>query len=230
MPSRVSSAIVALSLAGCASMAALPPPADSIDGARTDFRLRLIGSQTLNHALQFGGTTVGGLSGIDRDARHDLYYLISDDRSQFAPTRFYTARLAIDETRFDAVALQTVVTLRTPDGVAYPPGAADAEAIRYDPVTHDLWWTSEGERSTDRSIDPFVRRATTGGVHVGEVPLDPMFRVDRPERGPRDNRVFEGATLSPDGKVLWIAMEGPFAAGRTDADDARRRLVADLAA
>ena len=170
----------------------------------------MIGSRTLDHKLQFGGTTVGGLSGIDHDPASDLYYLISDDRSAFAPTRFYTARLTLDAERFTEVALQTVVTLKRPDGSVFPPRAADAEAIRFDPSTRTLWWTSEGERGgPSRLVDPFVRHAALDGRHLGELPLDPMFRVSTEPRGPRDNIVFEGAALSVDGRSLWIAMEGP---------------------
>ncbi len=205
-------ACLAASLVACASTS---PRAGRVDettdaSAKAGFSLRLIGRQRLEHGLQFGGTMVGGLSGIDYDPAHDDYYLISDDRSAFAPTRFYTARLSIDERRFDEVALQTVVTLQRPDGSPFPAGAADAEAVRYDPRTGDLWWTSEGDRrSAARRVDPFVRRASVDGRYVGDVPLDPMFRIVDNPRGPRDNLVFEGASLSIDGGSLWVSMEGP---------------------
>lgn len=184
-----------------------------------DFTLRFIGERRLDHRLAFGGTIVGGLSGIDYDPAADLYYLISDDRSVFSPTRFYTARLAITEHEFADIALQAVVTLSRRDGTPYPPfgsdDAADAEAIRFDRITRTLWWTSEGERrirtspSGQRLIDPFIRLSSLHGRHLSEVPLDPMFRMSAEPRGPRDNRAFEGATLSIDARSLWVAMEGP---------------------
>ena len=194
-------------------------PTSVSTATRADFKLRLIGEQRLDHRLAFAGTTVGGLSGIDYDPTSDLYFLISDDRSVFSPTRFYTARLKFDERGFADVALQTVVTLRRPDGTPYPPrgseDAADAEAIRFDPITHTLWWTSEGERTLrkrrggSRLIDPFIRQSSLDGSYLDEVPLDPMFRISEDPRGPRDNRVFEGATLSVDARSLWVAIEGP---------------------
>ena len=103
------------------------------------------------------------------------------------------------------------------DGDPFRPGAqddvADGEAIRFDARTNLLWWTSEGERKVrargDRLIDPFVRATTREGRHVASVPLDPMFRMSAAERGPRDNRVFEGLSLTPDGDALWVAMESP---------------------
>ena len=206
--SRVFCAAIAgaLLLAACAAV----PVAQQVDVSTGRFTLRLIGQQKLAHMLQFGGTTVGGLSGIDRDVDADLYYLISDDRSGFAPTRFYTARLAIDATRFADVQLQSVVTLKRPDGSVFPERGADAESIRFDPLTRSLWWSSEGERGgPSRLVDPFVRRAGLDGSHLGEVPLDPLFHISMEPRGPRDNLVFEGISLSVDGGSLWVAMEAP---------------------
>ena len=57
--------------------------------------LRLIGEARLPHKLQYQGTTVGGLSGIDFDAATGTYYLLSDDGGNQSPPRFYTARLQL---------------------------------------------------------------------------------------------------------------------------------------
>lgn len=209
---RATSLVVALlasSIVGCAHGPHPEPDAS--------FRLRLIGERVIDHRLSFGGTVVGGLSGIDYDPQAALYYLISDDRSRFSPARFYTARLRITADTFDDATLVDVVTLRRPDGRAFEPKAtddiADGEAIRFDSRTRLLWWTSEGERKVrskgDRLIDPFVRATTLDGRHVDSVPLDPMFRMRATERGPRDNRVFEGLSLSADGDALWVSLEGP---------------------
>jgi len=42
--------------------------------------LKLISSIEIPFDKTFQNTKVGGLSGIDYDAKNDLYYLISDDR------------------------------------------------------------------------------------------------------------------------------------------------------
>jgi hypothetical protein len=180
------------------------------------YELKLLGQRTLEHKLQFGGTTVGGLSGIDYDPIADLYYLISDDRSAYAPARFYAARMKIDEHGFHDVTLQKVVTLLQNDGTPYPKDTSDTEAIRFDGRTGTLWYTSEGARKLRSSkrhdaslIDPFVRRTGLDGRLMGELPLDPMFRITSEDRGPRDNLVFEGLTLAIDGRSLWVSMEGP---------------------
>ena len=205
----------ALALAACATVDRHPPD-EREDARHGRYAFRLIGVQTLAHRLEFHGTTVGGLSGIDYDPVDDLYYLISDDRSRIAPTRFYTARLAIDAGGFHDARLEDVVLLRRDDGSLYPPDAADAEAIRFDPVTRDLWWTSEGARKLTGDgrrarelIDPFVRHSTVTGRALGEVPLPPLFHITDQPRGPRDNLVFEGLTLSVDRRSLWVSMEAP---------------------
>ncbi len=208
-------AIVIATLAGCALGPTRTDEASDREAPTGSFTVRLIGERTLDHRLQFGGTIVGGLSGIDYDPAADVYYLISDDRSVFSPARFYTARLTIDEGGLDDVTLQTVVVLKQPDGTPYPVDASDSESIRYDPRTRSLWWTSEGARKLrggrkpDRLIDPFVRRAGLDGRYLGEVPLHPMFHIVAEARGPRDNLVFEGSTLSTDGQALYVSMEGP---------------------
>jgi hypothetical protein len=43
--------------------------------------LRLIGQQILPRRSEFSATVVGGLSGIDYDAKTDSYFIISDDRT-----------------------------------------------------------------------------------------------------------------------------------------------------
>jgi hypothetical protein len=61
--------------------------------------LRFIGEQQIPSRQQFLRTTVGGLSGIDYDAGRDIWILASDDRSDFDPTRFYTAALTTTSIR-----------------------------------------------------------------------------------------------------------------------------------
>lgn len=175
--------------------------------------VRLIGEQTLPNDLQVGGTTVGGLSGIDYDPAADLWYLVSDDRSDKQPARFYTARLSYDLARLQPVQIASVVTLRQADGSAYPNRMAggvvpDPEAIRFDPSTRSLWWTSEGDRAL--GLAPFVARANPDGMLTGTLPLPAAFRMSPAQQtGSRNNATFEGLSLSADGKSLWVSMEGP---------------------
>jgi len=198
-------------LAGCAA----PPPAPAVPD--TIAQLRLIGEQRLPWRQAFEGTMVGGLSGIDYDARRGDWVIVSDDRSDRNPARYYRAMLRYDDKAFTSIALTSVTTLRQPDGSAYPssrqPAAGhgmvpDFESVRVDPRDGSIWYGSEGDVAL--GLSPFVRRAAMDGAFQSALPLPPLFTVDRARRfGPRENQSFEGLSFAPDGNTLWVALEGP---------------------
>ncbi|HEV8389741.1 MAG TPA: esterase-like activity of phytase family protein [Dongiaceae bacterium] len=196
-------AILGLALAG-----ALPAAAQSTAEIGT---LRFSGSATLPNDTMVDGTLVGGLSGLDYDPKTDRWYLISDDKSDKNPARFYTAKLAFDQTGLASIDLQHAVTLLQADGKPYPSAKAggevpDPESIRRDPETGNLWWTSEGDGKL--GLSPFLRIAGPDGNAVNEVPTPAMFRMNKEQEiGPRHNLAFEGLSFAPDGKSVWLAME-----------------------
>jgi len=210
-------ALAAAALAACGGGGGDAPVFGSPDV--TVSSLRLIGQQVLPRRLDYAGTVVGGLSGVDYDAKTDTYVLISDDRTSTdsggAP-RLYTAKLAFDATAFTGVTFTSVVNMRQPDGNVYPKvpdaKAADPESVRIDPVTGNWVWLSEGERTLTstpaRLINPFIREITPQGAHVREYALPPMFQMSAEELGPRGNLTFEGLSFSPDGQGAWVIMEG----------------------
>lgn len=168
--------------------------------------LRFIGSVTVPNELRVDDTVVGGLSGIDYDSRTGLWYLISDDRSDKSPARFYVARLIFGLQAFTSVDIVKSVTLHQPDGTPYPRDAVDPESIRVDSASGRLWWTTEGGRGRD--LDPGVRISTVEGRAVSAVPTPPMFRVDSEnKRGSRSNYTFEALSFAPDGRSVFVAME-----------------------
>jgi len=177
--------------------------------------LRLIGEQRIAHKQAFGGTTLGGLSGIDYDPKTDTWVMESDDRSAVNPARFYTARLSYDDKQFTAVTLTAVTTFLQANGSAYP-GIADVarlggevpdiETIRVDPQDGSIWYGSEGDRK--RGLDPFIRHAARDGKYLATLPMPAMFKISpQQELGPRDNMSFEGLSFTPDGGSLWVGME-----------------------
>lgn len=201
---------VAVCLSGCggigmdtrgdAAMPASPPP------------FALLGTAHIASDLLVDGTRVGGLSGVDQRADGE-WILISDDRSQHAPARFYVASLALDGQGIGAVRVHTAVTLQRADGQPYPPAgsgseAVDPESIRVDPRTGALWWSSEGDAAT--GAPQAIRRAHPDGRWSGELVLPQMLlqRADPPS-GPRANQAFEALAWNDDGSALWAATEGP---------------------
>ncbi|NCV26768.1 MAG: hypothetical protein EBW58_11275 [Betaproteobacteria bacterium] len=128
--------IAALAFA-VAAIFTLPACSNSDDDEITVSSLRLIGQQVLPRRLEFQGTTVGGLSGIDYDPVNNRYVLISDDRtttdSAQAP-RMYTAQLTFDANGFTGVQFLSTFAMKQPSGAVYPkvpdPLVADPEAVR----------------------------------------------------------------------------------------------------
>jgi hypothetical protein len=171
--------------------------------------LRFIGAVTLPNDKTVDGTGVGGLSGIDYDPKTGLWYLLSDDRSAVAPARFYVATLTYGSAVFAAVDVKRAVTLRQADGAPFPKDSGDVvdpEAIRVDPETGHLWWTSEGDRN--RGLDPVVKIAEASGQSLTTLPTPDMFKVSKDrEQGARNNLSFEGLSFSADGRSIFVAME-----------------------
>lgn len=185
--------------------------------------LEYLGQFQLPPNTTFGGTLVGGLSGISYDPGRDCYYVISDDRSANGPARFYTMRLSVSDRGVDDLTVSAVHPLLDEGGRAFAPRSLDAsppvvppdpEGIAFDAGRQRLYWSSEGERLTGGPrgpvlADPWVRIAALNGGHLGEFALPPALAMSAQHTGPRRNTTLEGLTLSPDGQSLFAAMEGP---------------------
>ncbi|MBB6239768.1 hypothetical protein HDC90_004429 [Pedobacter sp. AK013] len=167
----------------------------------------------------FENSVVGGLSGIDYDAVHNLYYLISDDPSQFSPARIYTAQLDLKENKIDTIRITGVTYLLQENGKQYPKYDTDksvkpdGESVRYNPVTRQLIWSSEGERlfkNGDTTIvQPSLTFISTGGKFLDTIPLPKGFQFTKTESGPRKNALFEGLTYTDHYKTLYASLEEP---------------------
>jgi hypothetical protein len=154
----------------------------------------------------------GGISGIDFDPRSGRWWLLSDDRSEQAPARFYEATMEPGGTP----RIEAVHTLRRADGAPFARYGsadgepADGEALRADPCGDALWWASEAD--PPRGFPAAVHRSTRDGHHAGTVALPANLQSPRDGlRGPRPNRSIEGLAFVPDGSALWIAREAPLA-------------------
>jgi hypothetical protein len=192
----------ALAAAGCAAGPTAPP------------RVEFLGPYVYTKDAVLDGTAVGGLSGIDYDRANDLYYVISDDRSDFNPARFYTAKIDVSAAGIRDVSFVRTRPMQQADGTAFPKKTenplrtVDPEAIRLNARTGTLYWSSEGDKSVP--VDPFVREMTTDGRFVREFALPPKFKATNASdatQGIRDNLAFEALTLSADGTKLFVANE-----------------------
>jgi len=170
--------------------------------------LKLIGTLDLPRDLGVDGAPFGGISGVDYDRRTGDWLMISDDRSDKAPARFFVGRLDYDAGGVRTLRLTRQVPLRRADGATFSAEQgerADAEALRIDPRGGDLVWTTEGDVA--RGFDPAVRRMGRDGAAKGTIPTPSAFGFT--PTGARPNLTFEGLSFSPDGRWLWLAMEAP---------------------
>jgi hypothetical protein len=179
--------------------------------------VRLLGERIIPKGT-FEGTTVGGLSGIDRDPRTGGYVLVSDDRSDQQPARFYTATIDVTSRGLGEVRLTGTHPFLRPDGTTYPPLATtdgttvDPEDIRVDPWTGDYVWSQEGERIVEPArqvlIDPSVQVAKRDGAFRRVLPLPEIERMSAENQGPRRNQALEALTFAAGGTLVVSAMEG----------------------
>jgi hypothetical protein len=205
--------------------------------------LSYLGQSQVAFGATFGDTIIGGLSGISYDAGRQLYYVISDDRSKQSPARFYEVRLSLSDKGIDNVTVTGTHPLLDRTGQPFAPlnltGAVpvvppDPEGIAFDAGRQQLFWSSEGERLTDREpvmADPWVRIAGLNGGFLGEFTLPPNLRMSAEHTGPRRNLAlevltritkFDVATTAPTAQYAY-PMEPP-------GHDAKRNGVSDLVA
>ncbi len=167
-----------------------------------------------------GGTTVGGLSGIDYVATGNRYVAISDDRSGVNPARYYDLSLDLAQFQRSAtpgmagVNFNAVTTLQKPGGGAFTLNTVDPEGIRFNPTTNSIYWSNEGQRSAAGFQVPTVREMNVNGTHVRDFPVPARYNpagsnsgLTAGDRGIYNNLAFETVALSTDGKTLYTATE-----------------------
>jgi hypothetical protein len=167
--------------------------------------LRFLGATTIQNDFQLDGTLVGGLSGLDYDPATGTWAIVSDDKSDKAPARFYLGRIDLTEGA-PKVTLDHAVVLQQADGKPYPNSKTggevpDPESIRFGASGSDLWWSSEGDRKL--GVSPFVRETGLDGKFIANLPVPSMFTISKDqEHGPRHNLSFEAQLHTEQGRTL----------------------------
>jgi hypothetical protein len=211
--------LLLLLLLCCVGIAGCGPAGDTTAGPAMEY----LGQRQVGYDAVFDGTVIGGLSGISYDPGRDCYYVISDDRSAKSPARFYTVRLALSDNGIEDIAFTGAHPLLDEGGRPFGPASFDTsppvvppdpEGIAFDAARQRLYWSSEGERRTDIPgppvlADPWIRTAGLDGSYLGRFALPSGLAMSAQRTGPRRNTTLEGLTLTPDGRSLFAAMEGP---------------------
>lgn len=177
---------------------------NSVEISSVDF----IGEATLPKGISFQKTEIGGLSGITYDAKNDLYYAVSDDRGQKAPTRFYTFKIDLSKGSLqngDVVPVGVTMLLNH-HGQNFPPRATDTEGIAL--TNQDtVFISSEGDVS--KLIDPFIKEfSLASGKEITTISIPKKFLPDTNAKfGIRNNLGFESLSITPNHQHLFTATE-----------------------
>lgn len=172
----------------------------------------------------FAKTPVGGLSGITYDRQRDRFYVISDDRGDYAPARFYTFKLNLNSEiptapRIESIDIEAVTFLTAENGQPYQRGEINPEGIAF-AAPNSLFISSEGVNQ--RGIPPFIHEFNREtGQFVSALPIPqtyiPSGEGSAQTIGVQDNLGFESLTINPrgfgDAKVdpfrIFTATESP---------------------
>jgi hypothetical protein len=193
-----------------------------------DLSLDFLGEYQLPN-MKFKDTLVGGLSGLTYDRQQNRFYAISDDRSNFAPARFYTLKLVLNDANkygqanstepldnpksnatitskigIQKVEIENVTFLRDKNGNTFAKNTTDTEGIALTPQK-SVFISSEGFPS--KGIPPFVNEFDLkSGRQQQSLPIPERYIPDSTDakkrtRGIQDNLGFESLTLNPTGTI-----------------------------
>lgn len=200
-------------ISSCATVKKVTQPSADITN------IKFLGQYEIPYNLQYKNTTIGGLSGIDYDAKNNIYYMISDDRSDKNPARFYAAKIYLHDKGIDSVVFTDVKNMLQPDGKVYPNNkqnrflTPDPEAMRYNPASKTLVWTSEGERIVNEKDtvleNPSIISISPVGKYIDSFALPANLFMHPSEKGPRKNSVLEGISFADNYKTIFVSVEEP---------------------
>ncbi len=190
-----------LALSNCTSKPTSEETVSEVDS----LKIELFDHYIIPYNFKFQNTTVGGLSSIDF-AGNGVWYIISDDRSEYDPARFYKVQIAYNLNGIDSVKFVETMFMKNELGAIYSQDALDPEAIRYNRKSQTLFYSSEGGRQ-EATLSPFVREMDTLGNFIKEYNVPPQFDFFN-GKGVRKNGAFESLAFEND-TILWYANELP---------------------
>lgn len=177
-------------------------------------RVDLLGFSDTLDKRRFEGTEVGGLSALAPVSR-DRYLSLVDNQGS-TPARVYTLRIPLERERLAEPAIRDVTILRRASGEPFTGADFDGEGLVV---------ARRGELLAASETEPSIRRFSSSGRLLEELAVPQRFRV-APEGGAQPNQSFESLALSPSGRSLFTAVEGPLAAdGRTEDGRSRIRIL-----
>ncbi|HEX5850273.1 MAG TPA: esterase-like activity of phytase family protein [Rubrobacter sp.] len=193
--------------AGVAPATAARPQSD-VDRCATG--VDLYGFSDALDKQAYGGTDVGGLSGLTYDRTRDVYYSLVDNQGTTA-ARFYTLRLPVDGSGLGEAEVLDVTILRDENGQPFTGADFDGEGIAITP---------DDELLVSSETEPSIRRFALDGTYLGALTVPERFSDEK-----QDNQTFESLSLSPNGRSLFTANEGYLTGDGETADGSDRLRI-----
>ncbi|BAQ66277.1 esterase-like activity of phytase family protein [Geminocystis sp. NIES-3709] len=161
-----------------------------------DLKLQFLGEYQLTDT-NYQNTLIGGFSGITYNPEKNLYYVISDDRANFSPARFYTLKIDINNEKINNITIENVTFLKDEKGENYLPNTSDTEAIAFSP-RNTLFIASEGVFKT--KTPPFINEYDLDGNFKSSVRIpDRYISKEEEKKGIENNLGFESLTIKANG-------------------------------
>jgi hypothetical protein len=172
-------------------------------------------SDVLNKA-SFGGFPLTELSGIAYEPERGVYYVVAD-RLGTTPAHVFTLTVPISNDAMGVPLVTDVARLADKDGAWFTGINLDGEGIALNSAS-DVFVSSEG--GTVAGAQPAVYHFSLAGGYLGALTVPQRFLIGT------NNLSFEGLTMSPSKRSLFIAMEGPLPAdGQTGDFKSRIRII-----
>ena len=154
------------------------------------------------------GAVLGGLSGLVFDSEANLLYVVSDDKSQHGPVRYYSMRLDLESPQEPIIEVVGWTELRGLEGVGL-----DLEGISLS-AGKGLYVLSEGLTSGKHrerlATPPFVGEFDRNGELIRRLMFPASIHPSNDmATGIRSNLGPEALTRSPGGRFLFAGVEGP---------------------
>jgi hypothetical protein len=157
------------------------------------------------------GKPFGGISAITYDSSKNLLYGLSDDRSRYAPSRFYSFKLKISKNEF-SLQPEKLTELKNLKRKTYSFLEIDPEGMALLKDGSFLISTEGGRKLSINLARSEVLKFDSSGKKTGDIKIPTHFLPDKeffPDRGTTQNRGFEGFSITPDGEYFFAATESP---------------------
>ena len=171
--------------------------------------LRFIDAIEIPHNTTQQGIQIGGLSSLYFDAETNTLYSITDDKGRFGGPviHHFSIQLTAESLNLEPVGITKLGGVKGES--LFPEEIIDAEA--FDRLSNGHWLvSSEGIDVEKHFALPMLYEFTAQGLLVRRIEVPSKYlpkQTANPESGIRPNDAFEGLSISPDNKHLFLINE-----------------------